>query len=112
MTYEINYSNESLDDLFKIYDYIANTRNEQTNALNLINAIRNEIKKLDELPFRHPVVSFSPWKELGIRYLVVKNHIAFYFVNQKNSIVNIVRIFSSRQNIPNIINNSIVDDIK
>ena len=112
MKYEIKYSDESIEDLLKIYDYIANHRNEQANALALINIIRNEIKKLDELPHRHPVVSFSPWQEIGIRYLVVKNHIVFYFANQKKFVVNIVRIFSSRQSIANIINNGDIGDNK
>ncbi len=105
MEYEIVYSNESLEDLFKIYDYIANVQNEKTNALNLIDAIRNGIKKLDALPLRHPVVNFSPWKNIGVRYLIIKKHIIFYFVNEKENIVNIIRIFSSKQDIENIINN-------
>lgn len=104
MKFSINYSDESLSDLFNIYDYIANVECEQTNALKLIDTIRNEIKKLDSLPLRHPVVSFSPWKEIGIRYLLVKNHIVFYYVIEKENVVNIVRIFSSRQDIKNLVN--------
>ena len=102
MQYKIIYSSESVEDLFKIYDYISNVQNEPGNALKLIDTIRNGINKLDVLPLRHPVVSFSPWKEIGIRYLV-KKHIIFYHVNEKKNTVNIIRIFSSKQDIKNIL---------
>jgi len=105
MEYEIVYSNESLEDLFKIYDYITNVQNEKANAIKLIETIKNSIKKLNVFPLRHPVVNFSPWKNIGIRYIIIKNHIIFYFVNEKENIVNIIRIFSSKQDIEKIINN-------
>lgn len=104
MEYKIYYSNESIIDLFRIYDYIASFQNEQANALKLIDAIRTGIKELNVFPLRHPIVSFSPWKEIGIRYLIIKNHIIFYYVNEKENIINIIRIFSSKQNIKNIVN--------
>lgn len=43
MEYKIYYSNESIIDLFRIYDYIANFQNEQANALKLIDAIRTGV---------------------------------------------------------------------
>ena len=104
MEFKIIYSTESLNDLLQIYDYIANIEKEPINALKLVDTIRNAINKLDIFPLRHSFVSFSPWKEIGIRYLCIKNHIVFYFVNEKDNIVNIIRILSSRQDIKNIIN--------
>ena len=104
MNYKVIYSDESLGDIIRIYDYISIVRNESVNAIRLIDAIRNSIKNLYEFPFSHPIVSFSPWKEIGMRYLTVKKHIVFYCVNEKQSVVNIIRIFSSKQDIKNIIN--------
>ncbi len=58
MEYKIIYSNESLEDIFKIYDYISNEQNDNANALKLIDAIRNNINKLNIFPLRHPIVYF------------------------------------------------------
>ena len=60
MNYKINYSNEAINDLIQIRDYIANETNEPKNANDLINDIRNAIRRLDTFPLRFPVVSFSP----------------------------------------------------
>jgi len=46
MESEIVYSNESLEDLFKIYDYITNVQNEKANAIKLIESIRNSRTKV------------------------------------------------------------------
>ena len=102
MNYKINYSNEAIIDLIQIHDYIANEANEPKNANDLINDIRNAIRLLDTFPLRFPVVSFSPWKALNMRYFTIKNQIIFYLVNESNLTVNIVRIFSSKRDINKI----------
>ena len=105
MKYKINYSDESVKDLFGIYDYIAIRENEKANALKLINSITNVVKSLDVFPLRYPVVSFSPWKERSIRYLPIKNCVVFYYVNENKFTVNIIRIFSSKKDIKSIVEN-------
>ena len=102
MNYKINYSNEAINDLIQIHDYIANEANEPKNANDLINDIRNTIRLLDTFPLRFPVVSFSPWKTLNMRYFTIKNQIIFYLVNEINLTVNIVRIYSSKRDINKI----------
>ena len=103
MNYKINYSNEAINDLIQIHDYIANEANEPKNANDLINDIRNTIRLLDTFPLRFPVVSFSPWKALNMRYFTIKNQIIFYLVNESNLTVNIVRIYSSKRDINKIL---------
>jgi len=102
MNYKINYSNEAINDLIQIHDYIANEANEPKNANDLINDIRNAIKLLDTFPLRFPVVSFSPWKALNMRYFTIINQNIFYLVNESNLTVNIVRIYSSKRDINKI----------
>ena len=102
MNYKINYSNEAINDLIQIHDYIANVANEPKNANDLINDIRNAIKLLDTFPLRFHVVSFSPWKALNMRYFTIKNKIIFYLVNESNLTVTIVRIYSLKRDINKI----------
>ena len=102
MTYSIEYTNKSIDDLINIYNYIAYETNEIINAKNLICKIKSEINLLKVFPYRFPVVSFSPFKDINMRYFCVKKHIIFYLINEKNTTINIIRILSSKQNIENI----------
>lgn len=99
MNYKINYSNEAINDLIQIHEYIANEANEPKNANDLINDIRNAIRLLDNFSLKFPIVSFSPWKTLNMKYFTIKNQIIFFLVNESNLTVNIVRIYSSKHDI-------------
>ena len=98
--FEIYYTDEAIEDLKAIYQYIATIENEPINALNLVNAIREAINSLNIFPLRYPEVRWSPWKEIGMRNMVIKKHIVFYQVNELESVINIVRIMSCRRDIP------------
>ena len=102
-TYSLMYSSEAIDDLICIYNYIANEQSERDSALIQINTIRKQILSLSQLPLRNPLVSWSPWNKLGFRHFLVKNHIVFYIVDEKQLTVYIVRILSSRRDIPSIL---------
>lgn len=99
-TYSVKYSNEAVDDLVAIYIYIADEQLEPANATRLINAIRKQIRSLDQMPERYPVVSWSPGDKLGIRYFSIKKHIVFYLIDDIELNVKIVRILSCKRNIP------------
>ena len=102
-TYSVNYSNEAVKDLLNIYDYITNDLLEPTNAINIINEIREHIRSLNQMPFRHPLVPWSPWDKIGMRHFSTKKQIVFYLVDEKNSKVVIVRILSCKRDIPRIL---------
>ena len=102
-TYTVKYSNEAIDDLIVIYNYIAYEQLEPNNAANLINAIRKQVRSLKEMPLRNPSVCWSPWDKLGMRHFSIKKHIVFYLVDEEQSNVIVVRILSCRMNIPSIL---------
>ncbi|MBR6410784.1 MAG: type II toxin-antitoxin system RelE/ParE family toxin [Clostridia bacterium] len=101
--YKIRYSNEAISDLESIYSYIAVEQLEPASAANLIHTIRDSVRTLNIFPSRHPLMAFSPWKEAGMRYLIVKKHAVFYFVNEDTQTVTISRILSCKRNIPSIL---------
>lgn len=101
--YTIYYSDEALDDIKTIYQYIAVERQEPTGAVCVVNRIRAYINDLYFFPSKYPQVQWSPWNELGIRNMLVKKYIVFYQIDETNQKVNILRIFSCKQDIPNII---------
>lgn len=100
---KIIYSPESLDDLIRIYSYISTVLLEPDTAEAQVNHIRDNIRKLDNFPFRHKVVDWEPWHTMGMRLFPVNNYDVYYLVNEDQTNVQIVRIFYSGRDVENII---------
>ena len=98
-TYQIIYSPEALDDIRKIYSYIAYELQVPNTALNQVNRIRNEIKSLDFMPMRYAIVDWEPWKNMQMHKIPVDNYIIFYIVDSNTMTVTIIRIVYNGQNI-------------
>lgn len=102
--YTINYSNKAVDDLKAIYNFITLEKQEQLNAIKIINAIKDAINSLNELPFRNPKINSARWSKTETRYMIIKNYMVFYIVRENTNNVYVVRIFSCKRNISEIIN--------
>ena len=100
---KIIYSPESLDDLIRIYSYISTVLLEPDTAEAQVNHIRDCIRKLDDLPFRHKVVDWEPWRTMEMRIFPVNSYDVYYLVNKDQTTVQIVRIFYSGRDVENII---------
>ena len=100
--YRIRYSTSAVEDLGGIKHYILFEWQDSVIARKLIEAICNEIRKLNQLPRRFPIVESSPWKERNVHRMIVKNHIVFYNIDDENLIINILRVFSCRQDLDKI----------
>lgn len=57
--YKIIYSQSAVDDLESIHYYMTNVLLEPISADNIIQNLKNVIKSLNILPFRHPQITFS-----------------------------------------------------
>lgn len=101
--YKIVYSYDALNDLKKIYSYIAFDLKVPQTAKNHINKIRKQINSLDHMPMRHSVVDWEPWKSMHMHKVSVDNYIVFYTVSQTDLIVTVIRIFYGGRNIEDII---------
>lgn len=104
--YKVSYSAESLDDLRKIYAYIANELLVPEIAINQVDRIRKEIRLLDVMPFRYKLVEWEPWNSMKMHQLPVDNFIVYYLVDDKELTVTVVRIFYSGRDIEGIINSN------
>ena len=101
--YKVIYSPEALDDIRKIYSYIAFDLQVPDTALNQVNRIRKEIRSLDFLPMRYTFVDWEPWKSMQMHKVLVDNYVVYYMVDSSTLTVNIIRIFYEGQNVENII---------
>lgn len=98
-TYQVIYSQEALDDIRKIYSYIAYELQVPDTALNQVNRIRKEIRSLDFMPMRYSILDWEPWKSMQMHKVPVDNYIVFYLVDSNLYTVTIIRIVYSGQDI-------------
>ena len=99
--YNIEYSNDSKQDLIGIKQYIKYNLQEPETAQKLILKIRKEINSLKVNPEIYAIIDDDIIKKIEIRKLVVDNYIVFYRINDKN--IQIVRIMYGRRNWLNLL---------
>ncbi|MDE6406939.1 MAG: type II toxin-antitoxin system RelE/ParE family toxin [Lachnospiraceae bacterium] len=99
----IFYSPEALDDIRKIYSYIAFELQVPETAQKQVARIRKEIRTLDFMPLRHPLVDWEPWKSIQMHSFPVDNYVVYYTVDSEKSSVVIIRIFYSGRDVERIV---------
>ena len=77
-TYEVLITNEALDDMDKIYDYIARKLLSPANAAEQYDRIADALLTLSVFPERNRILTSPREHELGLRMLTVGNYCAFY----------------------------------
>ena len=97
--YLIIYSDEALQDLREIFEYIAGELREPVIAAAQVNRIREQIRSLGQFPARNKKVPWEPWHSVGLRQMPVDNFIAFYTIDDNQTAVQIVRIFYGKRDI-------------
>ena len=79
--YEVNITDEALDDMEKIYEYIAFELLSPENAMGQYNRIADAILTLDSLPDRFALFESEPEHSWGMRRMVVDNYLVCYVVD-------------------------------
>ena len=97
--YNILYSPESLDDIRKIYSYIAFELQVPDTALNQVNRIRKKIRSLDFMPMRYTLVDWEPWRNMKMHKMPIDNYVVYYTINTDTFVVTIIRIFYASQDV-------------
>lgn len=96
-SYKVLITQPAANDLQSIAGYIANELREPAAAKKLVGRIRDAVMSLAELPTRHALVADGRLAVQGIRKLIVGNYIIFYIVDERATIVTVVRILYSRR---------------
>ena len=95
--YKVSLAEPAENDLRDIARYISAQLNAPTTALNMIQAIKQAIAKLETTALTHPLARDDRLAALGYRLVVVKSYIAFYIVNENDMSVCIDRILYARR---------------
>lgn len=92
MIYKIDYSENSLEDLKNIYEYIAFELFSPITASNQVTRITQAISLLKRTPFMYKSYEEEHWKPKGLHIFSVDSYNIIYLPNKKSKSVTIVRI--------------------
>lgn len=103
MKYNIVRTDKADEQLRDIIFYIADDSGSIDIALNYLNKIQKNIKRLEDFPLSGSIPKYSILRKQGYRVLVVERHLVFYKVNSGEKIVTIYAIVDGRQEYKNLL---------
>lgn len=89
-------SQEFTKDMADAYDYISIVLENKAAAKALMKEIKYTIMSLEQMPKRYPLCP-EPLDVLGLRKIVIKNHVILFSVDDQKMEVNLIRCFYGRQ---------------
>ena len=87
--YQVIILPEAQQDIRSIVLYIARHLSAPQAALKLDRAFQKDILSLSHMPNRFPAIDEQPWKDAGIRKIIVKNYYVYYLVDETNKTVQV-----------------------
>jgi len=106
MNYSLNITDIAEDDILATASYIANELKNPIAANNLLDDIEKYEKILEDTPAIYPFVHDKHLAGKGIKYVIIKNFLLFYTIDEKNKIINVIRFLYGRRDWKNILKNN------
>jgi len=111
MTYTIHISNRAQADIDKAADHIEYVLKNPQAADALLDAVDEEISSLAAMPERFAVVDDDVLASWGIRFVRIKNYLAFYTIDEDQEVVFIVRFLFGKSDWITILRNELNDSV-
>ncbi len=105
--FRVIYSPEALEDLRRIYRYIADELLAEQAAIHQTEHIQDEIDSLSHYPDRHQLVLWEPWHSIGLRQIPVDHYIVYYLADAQAETVSVVRILYGGRDVKRILTDSL-----
>ncbi len=107
MKYKIKITDKALSDIEQAVFYIKDELHNLTAANNLLDLSMQQIQNLSNFPFSNPLVDDDFLRQVGFRFLVIKNFLAFYIVTEDT--VKIIRFVYKKRNWSDILMNEEIE---
>ena len=98
MKYGIEITEAAQRDFENIYTYISDSLCNRKAATGLIDLFDKNIRTLADMPEGYPLANDEYLRNMGIRFISVKNYIIFYTVNITKQMVYVVRVLYGKRN--------------
>jgi len=96
--YKVQITKYALTQMEEIRDYISGELHAPQAAYKLMLEMKNKVASLDSMPERNQLVDSKKWREQGIRKIIVKNFIMYYWVDEKQRTVHITAVVYQKRN--------------
>ena len=105
MNYSLNITDIAEEDILSTVKYIADVLKNSIAANNLLDEIEKYEEILENTPNIYPFVSDDYLAKKGLRYVMIKNFLMFYTVDEVGKIVNVIRFIYGRRDWKNLLRN-------
>ena len=102
MAFKVNFSEKAAEDLAEIIRYMRDELYNSQAAENFYNAINEKRVLLRENPYMFPLYHDKKLRAEGYRFVVIRNFLMFYLVDDSKSVVTIARILYGKRDIPSV----------
>ncbi|WP_122819286.1 type II toxin-antitoxin system RelE/ParE family toxin [Varibaculum vaginae] len=100
--FTVSYTRAAYNDLRGITSYISYSLLAPESAKRQTESIREQIRDLDTLPLRYPLVGWEPWRSMGIRRVITGKYVIFYEVDEDQEKAEVIRVVYSGRNLKEI----------
>ncbi len=90
--YKVHITEYALAQMEEIRDYIVYELHAPQAAYKLLSEMRDKVALLNNAPERNPLVDVKKWREQGVRKILVKNFIMYYWVDKERQVVHITAV--------------------
>lgn len=98
MSYSIHVTQTAQRDVVKAVSYIDTVLKNPIAADALLDELENKIRELSSFPEKYALVKDPLLASRGIRFLAIKNYLAFYLVDQQTESIHVVRFLYGKSN--------------
>ena len=95
--WQVVFTDIAEDDLQNAFIYISEILKAPVAAENLIIEAEKSIGNLADFPLSCPLVSDEYFATIGVRFLTIKNYLAFYIANDSTKVVTVIRFLYARR---------------
>lgn len=95
--YEIKVTRQALEQMREIAHYISYDLMAPEAADNLLDDLKASILKLSVLLKKYPLIEEEPWRSEGVRKIVVKNFLVYYWIDEEYNKVQVTAVIYSKR---------------
>mgnify|MGYP001625432077 FL=1 len=84
----------------QILEYASYIQNELLNpqaARKFVKDLREAIAGLDTMPQRHPQLEEESWRSQGVRKMIVRGYLVYFWINEQTAVVHVVAVIYGRR---------------
>ena len=109
MTYSVHITTAAERDVANATDYIDQVLKNPKAADELLEVFLQQVNALAVFPARYPLARDAILAAWGIRFLRIKNYIAFYLIDDAREMIYVIRFLYGKSNWASILKNSIAN---